>query len=378
MRLEATWSPNCFQRAQLDRGYTTATSPKYTVLYVLLRRRYVPCENRARGERGERDSCHAARRVLRSRAFEPSRDQRFLRLYTRCTRNAIVYPVSDSGQGTLSPMPKRAIVVHYHELWLKGQNRNFFLGKFLLALRRTLAHFPVERIRQPGDRVVIHLAEDTPRRAGGRGARARHGHRLLRRGPRRRTRLGQRSRRALPSGMGGDRAAGVFEFCRARQAQRQILSPAHFGDRSARGPLSARPLARGRPRGAREARRSRADLPHRNHARTDAGLRAKNSWPRRPAGEHHRPHALPALRRIRFGGGGLQDDAARRAHELRALLGRRSAPGRIVGARRARAGRAAGALPIHREALPRAFRADPAGDRAAARPKAIACCSIAG
>ena len=59
-------------------------------------------------------------------------------------------------------MPKRTIVVHYHELWLKGQNRNFFLGKFLLALRRSLAQFPVERIRQPGDRVVIHLAEDTP------------------------------------------------------------------------------------------------------------------------------------------------------------------------------------------------------------------------
>ena len=59
-------------------------------------------------------------------------------------------------------MPKRAIVVHYHELWLKGNNRSFFLGKFLLALRRTLAQFPVEKIRQPGDRVVIHLADDTP------------------------------------------------------------------------------------------------------------------------------------------------------------------------------------------------------------------------
>jgi thiamine biosynthesis protein ThiI len=59
-------------------------------------------------------------------------------------------------------MPKRAIVVHYHELWLKGNNRNFFLGKFLLALRRTLAQFPVEKIRQPGDRVVIHLPEDMP------------------------------------------------------------------------------------------------------------------------------------------------------------------------------------------------------------------------
>jgi tRNA uracil 4-sulfurtransferase len=59
-------------------------------------------------------------------------------------------------------MLKPVIVIHYHELWLKGQNRNFFLGKFLLALRRTLADFGVERIRQPGDRILIELAEATP------------------------------------------------------------------------------------------------------------------------------------------------------------------------------------------------------------------------
>jgi thiamine biosynthesis protein ThiI len=51
------------------------------------------------------------------------------------------------------------IVVHYHELWLKGRNRSFFLGKLVLALRRALADFPVERFAQPGDRVLIHLAE---------------------------------------------------------------------------------------------------------------------------------------------------------------------------------------------------------------------------
>jgi thiamine biosynthesis protein ThiI len=51
------------------------------------------------------------------------------------------------------------IVVHYHELWLKGRNRSFFLGKLVLALRRTLGDFPVKRFAQPGDRVLIHLAE---------------------------------------------------------------------------------------------------------------------------------------------------------------------------------------------------------------------------
>ena len=52
-------------------------------------------------------------------------------------------------------MSKPVIVIHYHELWLKGRNRSFFLGKFLLALRRTLEEFHVEQIRKPGDRVVI-------------------------------------------------------------------------------------------------------------------------------------------------------------------------------------------------------------------------------
>ena len=58
-------------------------------------------------------------------------------------------------------MAARVIVVHYHELWLKGGNRKFFLGK-LLALRRTLADFPIKRMVQPGDRVLIHLGDDAP------------------------------------------------------------------------------------------------------------------------------------------------------------------------------------------------------------------------
>ena len=56
-------------------------------------------------------------------------------------------------------MPNPVIVVHYHELWLKGRNRSFFLGKLVLALRQTLEGIPVERLAQPGDRVVIELGE---------------------------------------------------------------------------------------------------------------------------------------------------------------------------------------------------------------------------
>ena len=62
----------------------------------------------------------------------------------------------------LHPGLRPVIVVHYHELWLKGGNRRFFLGKLVLALRRTLAEFPVERFGQPGDRIVIELGEGAP------------------------------------------------------------------------------------------------------------------------------------------------------------------------------------------------------------------------
>ena len=59
-------------------------------------------------------------------------------------------------------MLKTVIVIHYHELWLKGRNRKFFLGKFLLALRRAFADFPGARVRQPGDRVVLEFGVNAP------------------------------------------------------------------------------------------------------------------------------------------------------------------------------------------------------------------------
>lgn len=49
------------------------------------------------------------------------------------------------------------IVVHYHELWLKGRNRRFFLGKLFTGLRQSLQGVPVERIEQPGDRFLVRL-----------------------------------------------------------------------------------------------------------------------------------------------------------------------------------------------------------------------------
>jgi tRNA uracil 4-sulfurtransferase len=56
-------------------------------------------------------------------------------------------------------MSTPVIVVHYHELWLKGRNRRFFLGKLFTALRQTLQGIPVQRIEQPGDRFIVRLGD---------------------------------------------------------------------------------------------------------------------------------------------------------------------------------------------------------------------------
>ena len=57
-------------------------------------------------------------------------------------------------------MNNPVIVVHYHELWLKGRNRRFFLGKLFTALRKALEGIPVRRIEQPGDRFIVRLGDD--------------------------------------------------------------------------------------------------------------------------------------------------------------------------------------------------------------------------
>jgi thiamine biosynthesis protein ThiI len=59
-------------------------------------------------------------------------------------------------------MSNPVIVVHYHELWLKGRNRRFFLGKLFTALRQSFQGIPVERIEQPGDRFVVRLRAEAP------------------------------------------------------------------------------------------------------------------------------------------------------------------------------------------------------------------------
>ena len=247
-------------------------------------------------------------------------------------------------------MSNPVIVVHYHELWLKGRNRRFFLGKLFTALRQSLQGIPVERIEQPGDRFIVRLGDGAP----------------LAEAIKRLERIPgvayyavarpvERNMEALCSAAWDEIEPLRFRNVRgARQAQRQDVSAFDDGDREDRGAVPARQTARAWPRSTRALERSRPDVPRRGDAGAVAGLRAKNSGHGRPACEYRGAHDVPAFGRLRFGGGRLPHDEARSAPELRALLRHRRAAGRVVAAHRERPGADADAVSISLEALPRA------------------------
>ncbi|MGH9781931.1 MAG: tRNA uracil 4-sulfurtransferase ThiI, partial [Candidatus Acidiferrales bacterium] len=56
-------------------------------------------------------------------------------------------------------MNQPAIVIHYHELWLKGRNKRFFVSKLAGAVRLGLEGIPLDKIERPNDRLLVLLKE---------------------------------------------------------------------------------------------------------------------------------------------------------------------------------------------------------------------------
>jgi tRNA uracil 4-sulfurtransferase len=57
-------------------------------------------------------------------------------------------------------MNQAAVVIHYHELWLKGRNKRFFLSKLTSAIRTALEGIAIEKIERPDDRFVVRLPQE--------------------------------------------------------------------------------------------------------------------------------------------------------------------------------------------------------------------------
>ncbi|MGA8035919.1 MAG: tRNA uracil 4-sulfurtransferase ThiI [Candidatus Acidiferrales bacterium] len=53
-----------------------------------------------------------------------------------------------------------AIAVHYHELWLKGRNRKFYVRKLTTALRTSLDGLGLIAVEQAGDRLILWFRAD--------------------------------------------------------------------------------------------------------------------------------------------------------------------------------------------------------------------------
>ena len=49
----------------------------------------------------------------------------------------------------------RVLILHYHEIWLKGGNKNYFLSRLIAAVKRVLEDLPLESLRFISDRLVL-------------------------------------------------------------------------------------------------------------------------------------------------------------------------------------------------------------------------------
>ena len=273
-------------------------------------------------------------------------------------------------------MNNPAIVVHYHELWLKGGNRRFFLGKLFTALRAGLPGIPVERIEQPGDRFLVRLGAGAPLDEAIWRGRARDGSCLLRGGAARRARHGS----ALPGGLGRGGAAALSRpLPCAPSAATKPFRTARMEIESTVGRYLLEKL-----RASRDAT-SRVQLKDPDvtcHVEITPGpllvYARKIPGVGRFAGEYRRAHDLPAFRRIRFRRRRISHDEARRASELRSLLRN----GRAARANRRCTWRARsrGTLcPINFERSCIACRSRRSSARSCAtRRKVCACCSTGG
>lgn len=55
----------------------------------------------------------------------------------------------------------RVLILHYHEIWLKGGNKNYFLSRLTGAVKRSLADLPVQSIHVLSDRLLLYPLEDS-------------------------------------------------------------------------------------------------------------------------------------------------------------------------------------------------------------------------
>ena len=55
---------------------------------------------------------------------------------------------------------KQVLILHYHEIWLKGGNKNYFLSRLRDAIRQSVADLPVASLEGISDRLILTPGDD--------------------------------------------------------------------------------------------------------------------------------------------------------------------------------------------------------------------------
>jgi thiamine biosynthesis protein ThiI len=55
---------------------------------------------------------------------------------------------------------QRVLVLHYHEIWLKGGNKNYFLSRLRAAIKQSVADLPVQSLESVAERLVLTPGEE--------------------------------------------------------------------------------------------------------------------------------------------------------------------------------------------------------------------------
>jgi thiamine biosynthesis protein ThiI len=55
---------------------------------------------------------------------------------------------------------KQVLILHYHEIWLKGENKNYFLSRLRGAVRQSVEDLPVASLEGISERLILTPADD--------------------------------------------------------------------------------------------------------------------------------------------------------------------------------------------------------------------------
>jgi len=55
---------------------------------------------------------------------------------------------------------KQVLILHYHEIWLKGENKSYFLSRLRTAVKQSVEDLPVASIEGISERIILTPAND--------------------------------------------------------------------------------------------------------------------------------------------------------------------------------------------------------------------------